>query len=211
VVDVLDQGRLAAVLFFVILALNVLPAFAPPTWTTMSFVGLAAPNVNFLLIAGVAATAATSGRIVLALLSDALIRRRFLSDRARHNVDAIRLGIENRPMVTFGTLLGYSCSPLPSNYLFIAYGLTALPLSFLALPFLIGRFVSYAFWLWAGFAVGDALDWGLLESTPYFVGYYIMSQLLLVPAIYGFTRLDWRGVFAERRLRWLAAKSNECN
>jgi len=203
VTELFDQSWLAVVLFLVVFVLNILPAFAPPTWTTMSFIGLAAPSLNFILLAAVAATAATSGRVLLAQLSHALIRKRLLSERARRNVDAIRLGIETRPMATVGTLLGYACSPLPSNYLFIAYGLTALPLSFLALPFFFGRFMSYAFWLWAGFALGDALDWDLLETTPYFVGYYILSQLLLVPAIYGFTRLDWHSLFAERRLRWL--------
>lgn len=202
-VELIDQGWLAVWLFLVVFALNVLPAFAPPTWTTMSFVGLAAPNLNFALLASVAAMAATCGRVLLAQLSHMLVRKRLLSERARRNVDAIRLGIEARPLATFGTLLGYSCSPLPSNYLFIAYGLTTLPLRFLALPFFVGRFVSYAFWVWAGFALGDALDWDWLESTPYFLGYYILSQLLLVPAIYGFTRLDWRAVFAGKRLNWL--------
>lgn len=202
-VELFDQGWLAVLLFLVVFALNVVPAFAPPTWTTMSFVGLAAPNLNFTLLASVAAMAATSGRVLLAQLSHLLVRKRLLSERVRRNVDAIRLGIETRPIATFGTLLGYSCSPMPSNYLFIAYGLTSLPLRFLALPFFVGRFVSYAFWLWAGFALGDALDWDWLESTPYFLGYYILSQLLLVPAIYGFTRLDWRAVFVEKRLGWL--------
>ena len=44
----------------------------------------------------VAAIAATSGRLVLAKLSRALVRQKILSDQTKQNVDAIRLGIDGR-------------------------------------------------------------------------------------------------------------------
>ena len=199
------MAKISVILFFVVFALNVLPAFAPPTWTTMSFIGFAIPNVDFALLAVVAAIAATSGRIVLAKLSRALVRQKLLSAETQRNVDTIKLGIESRPAVAFGTFLGFALSPLPSNYLFIAYGLTTLPIAFLAIPFFVGRLVSYAFWITTASSVGDWLDVDMdwFQSAPYFIGYYLVSQLLLVPAIYGFTRLDWRAVFAEGRFKWL--------
>ena len=199
------EPKIAVVLFFVVFVLNVLPAFAPPTWTTMSFIGLTIPNNNFILLSVVAAIAATFGRIVLAKLSRALVRRRLLSEEARRNVDTIRLGIKSRPALTFGTFLGYALSPLPSNYLFIAYGLTSLPIAFLSLPFFVGRLASYAFWIRMASRVGDWLDVDVdwFKSAPYFVAYYLISQLLLFPVIYVFTRIDWHALFAEGRLRWL--------
>lgn len=192
-----------AVLFVVVFVLNVLPAFAPPTWTTMSFIGLAIPNIDVLLLASVAATAATCGRIVLAKLSRGIVRQRLLSEQSRRNVDAIKIGIENRRAMTVGTFLGYALSPLPSNYLFIAYGLTSLPIAFLSVPFFFGRFVSYAFWTRTASTIGDWLDWDWFESAPYFIAYFLLSQLLLVPVIYAFTRLDWHTFFVERKLKWL--------
>ena len=200
-----DLTKISVALFVVVFVLNVLPAFAPPTWTTMSFIGFAIPNVDFALLAVVAAIAATSGRIVLAKLSRVLVRQRLLSAETQHNVDTIKLGIETRPAVAFGTFLGYALSPLPSNYLFIAYGLTTLPLVVLAIPFFVGRLVSYAFWITTASTVGDWLDVDMdwFQSAPYFIGYYLVSQLLLVPAIYGFTRLDWYTVFTEGRFKWL--------
>ena len=175
VTELTEPTKISFLLFVVVFALNLLPAFAPPTWTAMSFIGLAMPEINFVLVALVAAIAATSGRIVLAKLSRVLVRQRLLSGQIRRNVDAIRLGIESRPLMTFSTVLGYSISPLPSNYLFIAYGLTSLPIAFLALPFFVGRVVSY----------------------------FLISQLLLIPLIYGFTRIDWHAAFAEKRFKWL--------
>jgi membrane protein YqaA with SNARE-associated domain len=198
-----ELANIMAVLFLVVFVLNLLPAFAPPTWTAMSFIGLAIPNIDVLLLALVAAVAATGGRIVLAKLSRAIVRQKLLTEEARRNVDAIRAGIENRRAMTVGTFLGYSLSPLPSNYLFIAYGLTSLPIVLLAAPFFIGRFVSYAFWARTASTVGDWLDWDWVESAPYFAAYFLLSQLLLIPVIYGFTRLDWRALFTEKRLRWL--------
>lgn len=192
-----------AVLFVAVFALNLLPAFGPPTWAAMSFIGLAIPNIDVLLLALVAASAATCGRVLLAKLSRVIVRQRLLTEEVRSNVDAIKSGIENRRAMTVGTFFGYSLSPLPSNYLFIAYGLTSLPIAALAAPFFVGRLVSYAFWARTASTVGDWLDWDWFESAPYFVAYFLLSQILLVPVIYGFTRLDYRAFFAEKRLKWL--------
>ena len=202
VAELIDMTKIHVVLFVVIFLLNLLPAFAPPTWTAMSFIGLTIPGIDFISLAVVAAAAATFG-ITLAKLSRAIVRQRLLSQQTRCNVDAIKHGIERRPVTTFGTFLAYAFSPLPSNYLFIAYGLTSLPITFLALPFFVGRLVSYAFWIRTASAVSDRLDLDWFESTPYFLAYFIVSQLLLVPVIYGFTRLDWHAVFTGQRFKWL--------
>jgi membrane protein YqaA with SNARE-associated domain len=198
-----DLANIMVVLFIVVFVLNLLPAFAPPTWTAMSFIGLAIPNIDVALLAFVAATAATCGRVLLARLSRAIVRKRLLSEQTRRNVDAIKAGIESRRAMTVGTFLGYSLSPLPSNYLFIAYGLTSLPILLLALPFFVGRFVSYAFWAMSASTVGDWLDWDWFESAPYFAAYFLLSQILLIPIIYSFTRLDWHALFSKKNLRWL--------
>src|SRR5438094_9818077 len=101
------------VLFIVVFVLNVLPAFAPPTWTTMSFIGLAIPNIDVLLLASVAAVAATCGRIVLAKLSRTLVRQKLLTEQSRRNVDAIKIGIENQE----GALLETLSPPIhPTDY-----------------------------------------------------------------------------------------------
>ncbi len=197
--------KVALLLFAVIFLLNVMPAFAPPTWTVMSFIGLAIPSADLIWLPVIAAVAATCGRTLLAKLSRLLVRQRLLSERTRGNVDTIRLGIEKRPALAFSTFLAYAFSPLPSNYLFIAYGLTSLSIVFLALPFFVGRLLSYVFWIRTASAVGDwlDLDFDLFQSSSYFVAYFVLSQLLLVPMLYFFIRFDWRAMLMERRFRWL--------
>jgi membrane protein YqaA with SNARE-associated domain len=198
-----DITKITVLLFAAIFVLNLLPAFAPPTWMAMSFIGLTVPNIDFVSLAVVAATAATLGRIALAKLSRVLVRQRLLSEQTQLNIDAIKQGIEARPVMSFGTFLAYSFSPLPSNYLFIAYGLTSLSIAFLALPFFIGRLASYAFWIRTASAIGDRFDLDWFDSSAYFIIYFIVSQLLLIPIIYGFTRIDWHAVLAGRGFKWL--------
>jgi len=177
VIEFGDTTEMMVLLFIVIFVLNLLPAFAPPTWTAMSFIGLTVPSMNFASLAVVAATAATFGRITLAKLSRVIVRQRLLSEQTRLNIDAIKQGIEGRPVMTFGTFLAYSFSPLPSNYLFIAYGLTSLSIAFLAVPFFVGRLVSYAFWIKTASTIGDRFDLDWVESSPYFIVYFIVSSV----------------------------------
>ncbi len=72
--NVLDQLPALALLFLLIFGLNVIPAFAPPTWMALAFVGFRFPGTSPLLLALVGAVAATSGRLVLARLSHWLVR-----------------------------------------------------------------------------------------------------------------------------------------
>jgi hypothetical protein len=190
-------------LFAIIYALNIIPAFAPPTWMVLSLVEFNYPMASPMLLAGVGATAATFGRLTLAKLSRVIVRQRLLSDRTRENIDAIKENLEGRRALTAGVFLFYAFSPLPSNYLFIAYGLTALELKLIALPFFIGRFVSYAFW---AFTASTAAHHLILESgaaSQYLSGYFIVSQVLFLGIMYGFTKLDWRALLTDKTFRWM--------
>lgn len=195
------------VLFTVVFLLNLIPAFAPPTWMVFSFIGLRYPTLNVTLLSIVGALAATSGRLLLAKFSRLIIRQRLLSENSKQNIDAIRSGLEGKKKFTFGLFLFYAFSPLPSNYLFIAYGLSNMELKLIALPFFLGRAVSYAFW---GHSSAAAGRWLGVESSgllSYLSVYFIATQILLLYLIYLFTRVDWRALFAERTLRFLRHKS----
>lgn len=203
--EYIDLLGMAALLFAVVFVLNVVPAFAPPTWIALSFIGFSIPDVPVGAVALIGACAATLGRITLAKLARFLVRGRFMGERGRENIDAIKTGLERRRVVTFGIFLAYAFSPLPSNYLFIAYGLTTLRLALVALPFFIGRLASYSFWVFTATAVGNRLNMDSIESASYVGLYFIVSQLLVVPVIYLFTRIDWRAAFEKRRLQWFRA------
>jgi membrane protein YqaA with SNARE-associated domain len=195
------------ILFLVVFLLNIIPAFAPPTWMVFSFLGFRFPSHMGWLPALVGAVAAAMGRSVLEKLSRTIVRNHWLSEAARKNVDVFKLELEKRPKLTFGLFLFYAFTPLPSNYLFIAYGLTTMPLFRLVVPFFLGRFVSYTFWAMSAAAVSRKLALEGTEAIGYFSVYFVLTQLLLLAVVYGFTRVDWNLLLRERRWKWLP-KSN---
>lgn len=197
------QGAL--LVFLVVYVLNVVPAFAPPTWMVFSFLGFRYPSLNFALLALVGAAAATLGRVSLAKLSQVVIRQKFMGPASRKNIDTIREHLEGRHRAASGIFLFYAFTPFPSNYLFIAYGLTTLPLRLVAIPFLIGRAISYSLWGFTSHAVARRLFPESREALSYFSVYFVLSQVLLLFLVYAFTRIDWRALFDERRLRWVAS------
>jgi membrane protein YqaA with SNARE-associated domain len=192
-----------ATLFAVVFALNVVPAFAPPTWMALSWVGFTRPLDDPFVVAMTGALAATSGRLVLAKLSRVVIRQRFMSDTMRANIDIIKDGLDRHRTMTFSAFLLYAFSPFPSNYLFIAYGLTSLPFWLVALPFFIGRCVSYSFFVLTASKVSQRLALEATEAQQYFGIYFVISQLLLLAVVFLLIRVDWRYLFAARRFRWL--------
>jgi uncharacterized membrane protein len=189
-------------LFVLVFGLNVLPAFAPPTWMLLSFFGLRFPDGDGWSMALVAALAATAGRSVLALFSRRITRSRWMSQAARANLAAVAATIERRRAASSGAFLLFAFSPLPSNALFLAYGLSGAALPLLALPFLVGRFVSYLVAFSGGAAVAERFDLELTGRVS--VLYFVVSQLASLALVYLFTRIDWRRSWSERRVRWVA-------
>lgn len=196
--------RAFILVFSIVYILNLVPAFAPPTWMVFSFIGFWHPTGDLELLALAGALAATLGRVTLAKLSRLIIRQKFMSQRSRENIDAIREHLERRKKLTSGVFLFYAFSPLPSNYLFIAYGLTAMELTLVAIPFLIGRSVSYSFWMFSSSAISRRIAFDTTEALPYLSAYFIVSQILLLSLVYLFTRIDWRTLFSERKVKLLA-------
>src|SRR5674476_270500 len=183
--------------------LNTVPAFAPPTWMVLSFFGFNHPQFNFLSLALAAAFAATLGRITLASLSQFIIRNKLLNTKSKENIDVLKDALELRKKQTMGALLVYSFTPLPSNYLFIAYGLTTLPIKLIAVPFFIGRMVSYAGWIFLGQETYKSLDIDAGHVGGYLSVYFILTQIVFLLLIYFFAKVDWRAVLIEKKFMWL--------
>jgi membrane protein DedA with SNARE-associated domain len=191
-------------LFLVVFLLNVIPAFAPPTWMVFSFLGFRFPSHMTWTMALIGALAAVMGRAVLALVSRSIVRNRWLGQAGKENVDSLKVALEKRPKLTFGLFLFYAFTPMPSNYLFIAYGLTAMPLLRILVPFFIGRFVSYQLWTMSGAIVSRRLELEGTEAFTYFSIYFVFTQIVLLALVYAFTRVDWRVLLGQKKFRWLA-------
>jgi uncharacterized membrane protein YdjX (TVP38/TMEM64 family) len=200
--DPLTPMTSLTILFVVVFALNVVPTFAPPTWMAMSVFGFKYPDANPWIVAVVAAAAATGGRSVLAHLARRIVHSRWVAQKMRDNLAVVAEAIQRRRSVSFVAFLCYAFSPLPSNALFLAYGLSTAPLHMLAVPFFLGRVVSYAIAVIGGSAVSRHFDFEASWASTWI--YFVLSQLAMLAVVYAFTRIDWRKTSEERRVRWLS-------
>jgi membrane protein YqaA with SNARE-associated domain len=128
----------------VIFAVNLLPAFGPPTWSLLVLFSLnfelpAAP----LVLGG--ALAAASGRLVLATATRRL-RPRFSPARLARldRTQAMLTGNRRRTVAGLGL---FALSPVPSGQLFVAAGLMTVRLPPLTAAFFAGRLVSYSIYV----------------------------------------------------------------
>ena len=167
--------RLSAV-FLLVTILNIIPAFVPATWTVITFLSVVY-NIPFVSISIVSAFAATLGRVILAKLSRTVLREHFLKERTKRNLESIEAYLSERTHVGYIFFLSYAFTPLPSNQLFIAYGLTSLKLRYLAIPFLIGRVTSYLF---LTFIMNKIADVYPEQWSSGYGAYFIIVQLLSI-------------------------------
>ena len=191
-----------AVLFVVVLLINLAPAFAPPTWMAMSWVGFNVPGGNPFVFALVAASAATIGRVILATLARVLVRSRLIREADRQNIDVIKALLKKHRTMTAGAFFFYALSPFPSNYLFIAYGLSGLPLRAVGAAFFIGRATSYSLWAYLGRFAAMRLDAETQFEGGYLSGYFIVTQIALLALVYALMKLDWQALLEQRKLSW---------
>ena len=188
-------------LFFVIFAVNVIPAFAPPTWMILSYFGLHYPDASPWVAAGVAAVAASGGRAVLAQFAQRVVGSRLISSLMRDSLSEVARAITRQRTASALGFLLFALSPLPSNVLFLAYGLTRAPMWLLVGPFFVGRLVSYAIAFFGASALSQHFELELSLSDSFL--YFVATQLVLIAIVYGFAKVDWRRVRVERRLRWV--------
>ncbi|MGE5280968.1 MAG: hypothetical protein ACM3N0_01350 [Chloroflexota bacterium] len=128
----------------VVFAVNLLPAFGPPTWAVLVFFSLDFDLPAVSLVLG-GALAAASGRYLLARGTRTL-RPRFSAARLARIGQAEAALRRNRRRSLAGLGL-FALSPVPSGQLFVAAGLMTVPLLPLTAAFFSGRLVSYSIYV----------------------------------------------------------------
>jgi membrane protein YqaA with SNARE-associated domain len=185
-----ETGVLLAVALLAVFAINVVPAFMPPTWSVLAFF-LIRYELPLLPLAVGGAVAASSGRLTLALLSRHF-GRRVLSVERQASLDALGawLGDRARWAAPVAVLI-YSFGPIPSNQLFIAAGLTRVRLGEIVGAFFVGRLLSYTMWTASAGAVASGLS--EIFSRHLHSGAVAVQLLSLLP-LFLIARIDWRRV-----------------
>ncbi|MFH1234840.1 MAG: hypothetical protein V1493_04490 [Candidatus Diapherotrites archaeon] len=132
-----DYIALGILVFF----LNIIPALMPPTWVVLSLAQINDPSFNPFMLAFVGAVCSTCGRAVLTFYSG-FFRRFFNKELAAH-ANEIKGFFDQRSKAVFMGSFLFALSPIPSNLLFVASGLTKIKTRLLLAGFFCGRFLSY--------------------------------------------------------------------
>lgn len=129
----------------VIFLANLLPAFAPPTWTILIFFTLRYDlTPTYLVFLGV--VGATAGRAILANSFRAI--RRWLPRGYIANMEAIGLYIQGHTRRSLGLLALFFLSPISSAQLFEGAGIIkSVRLKPLLAAFAAGRLISYSIYV----------------------------------------------------------------
>jgi hypothetical protein len=169
-------GELAIALG-VIFAVNLLPAFGPPTWAVLVFFSLQYDLPAVPLVLG-GALAAASGRFLLATGARRL-RPRFSAARLRRLDRAQAALVADRGRTAAGLGL-FARSPVPSGQLFVAAGLMTVPLAPLTAAFFAGRLVSYSIYVGAAGLAADNLGDVVLDALTSPLGMGLQLAMLVV-------------------------------
>jgi hypothetical protein len=184
--------------FAVVLGINLLPAFAPPTWSVLVFFRLRSGlNPVALVIEG--AMAAALGRTLLALGCRHFRSR--IPQKRLANLGAAKealAGTKAGPIAGFAL---FAVSPLPSAQLFEAAGLMDLRLGPLVLAFFAGRLVSYSIYVTGASAVKDT-DFGRLLTSSFRSPLGIVVQVLTLAGVFVLDRVDWKKVRDRVHRHW---------
>ena len=185
-----------------IFAINLLPAFGPPTWAVLVFFNLNydLPAVPLILFGALAAAA---GRLVLAL-GARHFRERFSPERRKNLAAAVLVGSRGKAAAGLGL---FALSPVPSAQLFVAAGLLTVPLVPLTAAFFAGRLVSYSIYVSAASAAEQTLGAVLGDVIGSPLG--IALQLLMLAGLVLLLRVDWTAV-AERATRRSSTRESAC-
>jgi membrane protein YqaA with SNARE-associated domain len=175
----MSLGQFAIVLA-VVFAVNLLPAFGPPTWAVLVFFSLDFELPAVPLVLG-GALAAASGRFVLAGAARRLRPR--LAAARLERLDRAQAALSADRRRTAAGLGLFALSPVPSGQLFVAAGLMTVPLLPLTAAFFAGRLVSYSLYVGAAKVAEKNLGDIVLDALASPLGMALQVAMLVALAV----------------------------
>jgi len=172
----------------------------PPTWIVLSSFFALDSSLDPLLLALVGATGATVGRLILKNLSGFF--RRFVGKEQKSNLDAIG-NFLNR--IYIGYVISsflFAATPLPSNMLFVAYGMMRAKSIGLYFGFWLGRLMSYYIMI----TISSVVLTPFLELFEDKIIGILLADVVGIGVVVVFTCISWQTLLLERKLRFVRPK-----
>jgi len=187
-------------IFLVLIGVNASPILMPPSWIILTSFYLLDPNLNIVLLSIVGATGATIGRFFLKKISG--LFRKFVGEEQKSNLDMIGDYLNKKK---FGYLIAsflFGATPLPSNILFITYGLMRAKSVGIYIGFWFGRVLSYIIMIYFGNAVLKPF----IEIFEDRLTGILLVDLAGIVVIIFFASINWSLLITKRKLKFVKPK-----
>ena len=182
-------------IFLLLVGVNAAPLLMPPTWIILSSFFVLDQSFDPIVLSLVGATGATIGRFLLKIVSGYF--RNVVGNQQKTNLDSIGNFLNQKK---FGYIISsflFAATPLPSNMLFIAYGLMRAKSFGLYLGFWLGRVISYYI----------MISISKIVLTPFielfedrYIGILVADALGIGVVIF-FTCIDWNLLLISRKFK----------
>ena len=194
--QIIESGSYYGI-FVLVFGLNVVPFLMPPTWIVLASIAAGYPSFSPLLLALAGATASVAGRFALLILSSG--SRKIMSEKRRNSLDAISRYLKGKKYGYFIVSFIFALGPLPSNILFIGYGIMKTRTAGMFIGFWLGRVISY-FVLISVFSVAFKPVIDIFYDR--LVGIALLDSVGIASVI-AFACVDWEKLIIERKVVFL--------
>ena len=187
-------------IFLLLIGINAAPILMPPTWIVLSSFFALDSSLDPLLLALVGATGATIGRLILKNLSSFF--RRFVGKEQKSNLDAIGNFLNRKKFGYVLTSFLFAATPLPSNMLFVAYGMMKAKSICLYFGFWVGRLMSYYIMI----TISSVVLTPFLELFEDKIIGILVADIVGIGVVVIFTCINWQTLLLERKLQFVRPK-----
>ena len=187
-------------IFLLLIGINAAPILMPPTWIVLSSFFALDSSLDPLLLALVGATGATIGRLILKNLSGFF--RRFVGKEQKSNLDAIGNFLNRKKFGYVLTSFLFAATPLPSNMLFVAYGMMRAKSIGLYFGFWLGRVLSYYIMI----TISSVVLTPFLELFEDKIIGILVADVVGIGVVVVFTCINWQILLLERKLQFVRPK-----
>jgi len=184
-------------IFFLLIVVNAAPILMPPTWIILSSFFALDASLDPFVLALVGATGATIGRFFLKRISS--LFRRFVGKEQESNLDAIGNFLNKKKFGYTLTSFLFAATPLPSNMLFVAYGMMRAKSIGLYIGFWCGRLVSYYIMI----TISEVVLTPFLQLFEDRMIGIIAADIVGISSVIFFTCINWQVLLFERKLRFV--------
>ena len=187
-------------IFILLIGVNAAPLLMPPTWIILSSFFVLDQSFDPLVLALVGATGATIGRFLLKIVSGYF--RKVVGSQQKTNLNSIGDFLNRK---RFGYIISsflFAATPLPSNMLFIAYGLMQAKSFGLYIGFWFGRVISY----YVMITISKIVLTPFIELfEDRYIGILVADVLGIAVFIF-FTCIDWNLLLVSRKFKLIKPK-----